>query len=134
MKTVLFACIHNAGRSQMAAAWFNALADHKTVRAVSAGTEPGARVHPEVVNAMREVGIELEGIAPQKLTDEIAESSSILVTMGCGEACPMVPGLRRLDWPLEDPKGKPIERVREIRDDVRARVVELLREQGWAQS
>jgi arsenate reductase len=131
MNTVLFACIHNAGRSQMAAAWFNALADRDKVAAVSAGTEPGARVHPEVVTAMREVGLELEGIAPQRLTDDLAKAASILVTMGCGEACPVVPGLRRLDWPLEDPKGKPIERVREIRDDVRKRVVELLRDQGW---
>jgi arsenate reductase len=132
MKTVLFACIHNAGRSQMAAAWFNALADKDKARAISAGTEPGTRVHPEVMNAMNEVGIHLEGIAPQKLTHALAESASILVTMGCGEACPVVPGLRRMDWPLEDPKGKPIERVREIRDDVRARVTELLRAEGWA--
>jgi arsenate reductase len=132
MKTVLFACIHNAGRSQMAAAWFNALAAADKARAISAGTEPGTRVHPEVIGAMREVGIELEGIAPQKLTEALAEKAAILVTMGCGEACPVVPGLRRLDWPLEDPKGKPIERVREIRDDVRERVVALLREQGWA--
>jgi arsenate reductase len=132
MKTVLFACIHNAGRSQMASAWFNALADHDKATAISAGTEPGTRVHPEVLNAMREVDITLDGIAPQKLTDELAKTASILVTMGCGEACPVVPGLRRMDWPLEDPKGKPIERVREIRDDVRERVTELLREHGWA--
>jgi len=132
MKTVLFACIHNAGRSQMAAAWFNALADHDKARAISAGTEPGTRVHPEVLGAMREVGVDLEGIAPQKLTDTLAQKAAILITMGCGEACPVVPGLRRLDWPLEDPKGKPIERVREIRDEVRGRVAELLREQGWA--
>ena len=134
MKTVLFACIHNAGRSQMAAAWFNALADESKARAISAGTEPGPRVHPEVLHAMREVGIELEGMTPQKLTDTLAQSSSILVTMGCGEACPVVPGLRRMDWPLEDPKGKPIERVREIRDEVRARVTELLRAEGWAKA
>ncbi len=132
MKTVLFACIHNAGRSQMAAAWFNALADHDKARAISAGTEPGTRVHPEVLGAMREVGVDLEGIAPQKLTDTLAQKAAILITMGCGEACPVVPGLRRLDWPLEDPKGKPIERVREIRDELRGRVAELLREQGWA--
>jgi arsenate reductase len=131
MKTVLFACIHNAGRSQMAAAWFNALADKTKATAVSAGTEPGTRVHPEVLVAMREVGIELEGIAPQKLTDELAALSSILITMGCGEACPYVPGLRRMDWPLEDPKGKPVERVREIRDDVKARVLGLLEAEGW---
>jgi arsenate reductase len=126
MKTVLFACIHNAGRSQMAAAWFNALAKRDKAQAVSAGTEPGTRVHPEVVAAMREVGIELEGLKPQKLTDELAASAALLVTMGCGEACPYVPGLRRLDWPLEDPKGKPVERVRQIRDEVKAHVVKLL--------
>jgi arsenate reductase len=134
MKKVLFACIHNAGRSQMAAAWFNALADGDKASAISAGTEPGARVHPVVLDAMREVGIELEGIAPQKLTDQLAATASILVTMGCGETCPVIPGLQRLDWPLEDPKGKPIERVREIREEVRGRVSQLLREHGWAKS
>jgi arsenate reductase len=134
MNTVLFACIHNAGRSQMAAAWFYALADGDKARAISAGTEPGSRVHPEVVTAMREAGIELEGIAPRKLTDALARTASILVTMGCGEACPVVPGLRRMDWPLEDPKGKPADRVREIRDEVRRRVAELVRAEGWPRS
>jgi arsenate reductase len=134
MKTVLFACIHNAGRSQMAAAWFNALSDHAKARAISAGTEPGTRVHPEVLSAMREVGIELDGVSPQKLTDDLAATASILVTMGCGEACPVVPGLRRMDWPLEDPKGKPIERVREIRDEVRDRVTALLSAEHWEKS
>ena len=129
--TVLFACIHNAGRSQMAAAWFNHLADRNKAVAVSAGTEPGTRVHPEVVEAMKEVGIDLSGGTPQLLSDELAARSSILVTMGCGEACPHVPGLRRADWPLEDPKGKPLERVREIRDDVKARVLELIEEENW---
>ncbi|HEY1532401.1 MAG TPA: arsenate reductase ArsC [Polyangiaceae bacterium] len=131
MKTVLFACIHNAGRSQMAAAWFNALVDKSKARAISAGTEPGTRVHPEVLTAMREVNIELEGSAPQKLTDELAATATILITMGCGEACPVVPGLKRMDWPLEDPKGKPVERVREIRDDVKARVSALLEAERW---
>jgi len=130
--TVIFACIHNAGRSQMAAAWFNALADATKARAVSAGTDPGTRVHPEVLEAMREVGIDLADRKPQKLTDELAAGAEMLITMGCGEQCPVVPGLRRDDWPLEDPKGKAIERVREIRDDVRARVVALLRREGWA--
>ncbi len=134
MNKVLFACIHNAGRSQMAAAWFNALADRDKANAISAGTEPGTRVHPEVLSVMHEVGIELEGIAPQKLSDELASTASILVTMGCGEACPVVPGLRRMDWPIEDPKGKPIERVREIRDEVRGRVTELLRQQSWTKA
>ena len=131
MKTVLFACIHNAGRSQMAAAWFNALADKSKAQAISAGTEPGTRVHPEVLTAMREVGVDLEGVAPQKLTDELAGTAAILITMGCGEACPVVPGLRRLDWPLEDPKGKTVERVREIRDDVKVRVATLLEAEHW---
>jgi arsenate reductase len=131
MKTVLFACIHNAGRSQMAAAWFNALADATKARAISAGTEPGARVHPEVLEAMDEVGIDLSHAAPRKLSDELAADATILITMGCGEQCPHVPGLRHLDWPLEDPKGKPVERVREIRDEVRGRVVALLRAEGW---
>jgi arsenate reductase len=131
VKTVIFACIHNAGRSQMAAAWFNALADATKARAVSAGTAPGARVHPEVLAAMHEVGIDLADRKPQKLTDDLARSAQMLVTMGCGEQCPVVPGLKRDDWPFEDPKGKPIERVREIRDDVRRRVAELLRAEGW---
>ena len=131
MKTVLFACIHNAGRSQMAAAWFNALADSSKARAISAGTEPGARVHPEVLQAMREVGIDLDGVSPRKLSDVLAKGSAILITMGCGEQCPHIPGLRRMDWPLEDPKGKPVERVREIREEVKGRVTELLRAEGW---
>lgn len=131
MKTVLFACVHNAGRSQMGAAWFNALADASKARAISAGTEPGARVHPEVLEAMKEVGIDLSNAKPQFLSDDLARSATLLVTMGCGEACPAVPGLRRDDWPLEDPKGKPIERVREIREEVKARVVRLLEHEGW---
>lgn len=131
MHTVLFACIHNAGRSQMAAAWFNALADASKARAISAGTEPGALVHPEVVSAMREVGIELELVRPQRLSDELARSASMLITMGCGEQCPHVPNLRRQDWPLEDPKGKPVARVREIRDEVKAGVLALLDAEGW---
>jgi arsenate reductase len=89
-------------------------------------------VHPEVMTAMREVGIDLESATPQKLTDELAASASILVTMGCGETCPVIPGVRRMDWPLEDPKGKPVERVREIRDEVRTRVADLLEAQGWS--
>ncbi len=126
MKTILFACVHNAGRSQMAAALFNSLSDPHKARAVSAGTDPGPRVHPEVMAAMLEIGIDLAGIEPRKLTPELAKSASILVTMGCGEQCPVVPGVKVEDWPLEDPKGKPVERVREIREEVRRRVVELV--------
>jgi len=131
MKTVLFACVHNAGRSQMAAAWFNRLVDPAKARAISAGTQPGARVHPEVMIAMGEVGIDLSAQAPQFLSEELARTASILVTMGCGDACPVVPGALREDWPLDDPKGKPIERVREIRDEVRDRVRALLRDNAW---
>jgi arsenate reductase len=131
MKTVIFACVHNAGRSQMAAAFFNALADPTKARAVSAGTNPGPRVHPEVVAAMREAGIDLASAIPRPLTPELAASASALVTMGCGEACPVVPGVAREDWPFEDPKGLAIERVREIRDGIRARVRELIARCDW---
>jgi arsenate reductase len=131
MKTVLFACVHNAGRSQMAAAWFNELADLSKARAISAGTEPGPRVHPEVITAMREVGVDLVGASTTKLTPEVARQAQLLVTMGCGDECPYVPGAKRDDWPLEDPKGKPIERVREIRDEIRDRVQALIEHEGW---
>lgn len=131
VKTVIFACVHNAGRSQMAAAYFNALSDPARARAISAGTEPGARVHPEVLEAMGEVGIDLGAARPQLLTDELASTASLLITMGCGEACPHVPGIERDDWPLPDPKGGPIERVREIRAEVRRRVEALLDARGW---
>src|SRR3954466_16360560 len=106
MTTVIFACVHNAGRSQMAAAFFNSLA--KKASAISAGTNPGERVHPEVVAAMAEVGIDLSGGKPQLLTQALASGAELLITMGCGDECPHVPGLRRDDWPLEDPKGKPV--------------------------
>ena len=128
---VIFACVHNAGRSQMASAWFNLLADPGKARAISAGTQPGPRVHPEVQAAMNEVGVDLSAARPQLLTDALASDAQLLITMGCGDACPYVPGLQRDDWPLEDPKGKPVERVREIRDDIRARVADLVSRQGW---
>jgi arsenate reductase len=132
MTTVIFACIHNAGRSQMAAAFFNRWADPMKAHAVSAGTQPGERVHPEVVEVMREKDIDVANAKPQKLTDQLAAQAQLLITMGCGDECPVVPGLRRGDWPLEDPKGKTRERVREIRDDVERRVHELLASEGWA--
>ncbi len=124
--TVIFACVHNAGRSQMAAAFFNALADSSKARAVSAGTNPGPQVHPEVVAAMREVGMDLHAAVPRLLTPELAKDAAWLITMGCGDACPVVPGVRRDDWPLDDPKGQPLERVRQIRDDIRQRVEAFL--------
>lgn len=132
MKTVIFACVHNAGRSQMAAAYFNQLASGAVARALSAGTQPAARVHPEVVEAMREVGIDLSAAKPQRLTPELASRAQLLVTMGCGDECPVVPGLRRDDWPLADPKGQPPARVREIRDSIRERVSELIAREGWS--
>lgn len=124
---VIFACVHNAGRSQMAAAFYNALTGASD--GISAGTQPGERVHREVVTVMKEVGIDLSQAQPQKLTDDLVKHAKMLITMGCREACPYVPGLKREDWPLEDPKGKPLERVREIRDEVKRRV-ELLIEQN----
>jgi arsenate reductase len=131
MDTVLFACVHNAGRSQMAAAWFNKLCDRTKASAISAGTEPGERVHPEVVQVMKEEGIDLSSAKPQFLSTELAQKATLLVTMGCGDACPYVPGLKKLDWPLEDPKAKPLEVVRKIRDDIRERVTGLAVERNW---
>jgi arsenate reductase len=131
MSIVIFACIQNAGRSQMAAAFFNAKADTAKAHAISAGTRPGERVHPEVVAVMREVGIDLTHARPQKLTDGVARGAALLITMGCGDECPVVPGLKRSDWPLEDPKGKPIGRVREIRDDIADRVEALIDANDW---
>ncbi len=128
---VVFACVHNAGRSQMAAALFNQLADPARARATSAGTRPGLRVHPVVLEAMREVGVELGGTTPQLLTPELAAGSRLLITMGCGEDCPYIPGAERDDWPLEDPAHLPLEKVRPIREDIRRRVTELIRRHGW---
>jgi arsenate reductase len=126
MIKVIFACVHNAGRSQMAAAFFNELANATKARAVSAGTEPGERVHPEVLAVMQEVGIDLSHSKPQKLTEDLAKNAQLLITMGCGDKCPYVPGLRRDDWPLRDPKGLTLEDVRAIRDDVKERVEGLI--------
>lgn len=131
MTVVIFACVHNAGRSQMAAAFFNRAADPSKARAVSAGTQPGERVHPEVVDVMSEKKIDLGAARPQQLTDELARGAQLLITMGCGDQCPIVPGLERDDWPLEDPKGKPRARVRQIRDDIERRVRALVDARGW---
>jgi arsenate reductase len=128
---VIFACVHNAGRSQMAAAFFNQAADPSKARALSAGTSPGPRVHPEVLSVMKEVGIELDHAKPCLLTTQLAAGARHLITMGCAENCPYLPGLEVQDWPLEDPKGKPLDRVREIRDEVRRRVEDFVRARGW---
>lgn len=132
MKTVIFACVHNAGRSQMSAAFFNQLADPVKARALSAGTRPAERVHPEVLEAMREIGIDLSAARPARLTAELAQGAHLLVTMGCGDECPYVPGLQRDDWPLQDPKGGSADQVRGIRDDIRRRVLALIAARGWA--
>jgi len=132
MKTVVFACVHNAGRSQMAAAFFNRLADPAKARAISAGTRPGTRVHPEVVAAMAEIGIDLQTATPALLTPELADGAAFLITMGCGDECPVVPGAVRDDWPLPDPKGRPLAEVRAIREEIRRRVEALVAREGWA--
>jgi arsenate reductase (thioredoxin) len=130
MRKVIFACVHNAGRSQMAAAFFNRYANPAKGHAVSAGTQPADRVHPEVIEVMKEAGIDLSAAKPQKLTHELAQDTYLLVTMGCGDECPFIPGLRRDDWPLPDPKGQGIEQVRMIRDEIERRVKELVNTEG----
>jgi len=111
---------------------FNQLADPVKAHAISAGTQPGTRVHPEVVEVMRDVGVDLSRATTTRMTPEVARQAQLLVTMGCGDQCPVVPGVRRDDWPLEDPRGKPLEQVRAIRDEIRARVEALLDREGWA--
>jgi arsenate reductase (thioredoxin) len=127
MATALFVCLHNAGRSQMSAALFERSAGGRH-HALSAGTTPAERVHPEVVEVMREVGIDLSDRTPKRLTTELAEQADVVVTMGCGDECPYIPGRRYLDWELEDPKGRPLEEVRATRDDIARRVEALVAE------
>lgn len=123
---VIFACVHNAGRSQMAAAFFNQLAAPHKARAISAGTEPAEMVHDVVVAAMQEENIDLSQAKPKLLTQELAAGARLLVTMGCGENCPYVSGLERQDWPLTDPKGQSIDEVRKTRETIKTKVIELL--------
>lgn len=130
MKTVLFACTHNAGRSQMAVAFLNILANLAEVKAISAGTKPAIQVHPVVAEVMKEVGIDLSQEKPTLLTEELASKATHLVTMGCDETCPIVPGIKRIDWKLKDPKDKPIHEVREIRDQIKKLVQELIDQEG----
>lgn len=127
VKTYIFACVHNAGRSQMAAAFFNLYAE-PGCRAISAGTAPAEHVHPEVVAVMREIGMDLSKARPQRLTAELAEKADVLVTMGCGESCPFVSGLKIIDWAIPDPKGQSSDRVREIRDQIHEKTKALLRD------
>jgi arsenate reductase len=127
MATALFVCLHNAGRSQMSQALFERAAGGRH-RALSAGTTPADRVHPEVVEVMREIGIDLADREPKLLTRELAEQADVVVTMGCGDECPYIPGRRYVDWDVEDPKGRPLDEVRATRDDIDRRVRELVEE------
>ncbi len=129
MATVLFVCRQNAGRSQMSQSLFERAAGGRHT-ALSAGTTPAERVHPEVVAVMRELGVDLSARTPRPLTDELARSADVVVTMGCGDACPYIPGKRYLDWDLTDPAGQPLAEVRAIRDEIQRRVGELITELG----
>jgi arsenate reductase len=129
MPTVLFLCVHNAGRSQMALGWFNHLADGRAV-AWSGGSEPGKEMNPSAVRAMQEVGIDITGEHPKPWTDEIVRAADVVITMGCGDACPVFPGKRYEDWELDDPAGRDVEAVRPIRDEIEARVRVLLTSLG----
>lgn len=125
--TVLLVCVHNAGRSQMAAGWLTTLARDR-VRVRSAGSEPAERINPVAVEAMREVGIDIAGAQPSLLTTDAVEQADVVITMGCGDACPIFPGKRYLDWQLTDPAGQPIEVVRTVRDEIKAQVQALIDE------
>lgn len=127
MSHVLFVCLHNAGRSQMSQALFEQAAAGRH-SAASAGTTPAERVHPEVIDVMREIGIDLAGRVPQRLTHELAERADIVVTMGCGDEGPYIPGKRYIDWDLTDPKGQPVKRVRATRDEIARRIEALIPE------
>jgi arsenate reductase (thioredoxin) len=127
--TVLFLCVHNAGRSQMAAGFLRAIAGER-VRVLAAGSEPAERLNPAAVAAMDEVGIDIAAAQPQRWTDEMLSATDVVVTMGCGDACPYVPGTRYVDWALDDPAGRPLEEVRPIRDDIERRVRGLMLELG----
>ena len=127
MATALFVCLHNAGRSQMSQALFERAGEGRH-RGLSAGTTPGERVHPEVVEVMRELGIDLADRVPQLLSTDLADKADVVVTMGCGDECPYIPGKRYIDWDLPDPKGRPVDEVRGIRDDIARRVAALVAE------
>ena len=127
MATALFVCLHNAGRSQMSAALFEQAAGRRH-RALSAGTTPAGRVHPEVLEVMRELGVDVSDRVPRKLTRELAEQADVIVTMGCGDECPYIPGKRYVDWDLPDPKGRPLVEVRATRDEIARRVAALVAE------
>jgi arsenate reductase (thioredoxin) len=125
MATVLFVCLHNAGRSQMSQALCERIAGDRHT-AISAGTTPAEHVHPEVVDVMRELNVDIADRKPQLLTRELAEQADVVVTMGCGDACPYIPGRQYVDWDLPDPKGRPLAEIRAIRDEISRRVTALL--------
>jgi arsenate reductase (thioredoxin) len=127
--TVLFLCVHNAGRSQMAAGWLQHLAGDR-VRVLSGGSDPAERINPSAVEAMREVGIDITRNHPKRWNDETVEAADVVVTMGCGDVCPVLPGKRYLDWELDDPAGKGVDEVRPVRDEIAARVRQLMTELG----
>ena len=129
---IVFACVQNAGRSQMAAAFFRQMADPRKATALSAGTAPGAALHAEVLAAMLEVGIDLGAAVPRLLTPDVARGARWVITMGCGESCPIVPGAERDDWLMDDPKGRSLDRVRQIRDEILARVQRFIAANGFA--
>jgi arsenate reductase (thioredoxin) len=129
MAHVLFVCLHNAGRSQMSKALFDRAVDGRhTSDSAGSVADPGGRVHPEVVEVMNELGVDLSDRRPQRLTRELAEHADVVVTMGCGDSCPYIPGRRYVDWDLPDPKGQPLDAVRGIRDDIGERIPELIAE------
>jgi len=125
MKRVLFVCVHNAGRSQMAAAFLSRLGEGR-IDVRSAGSTPADEIHPVVVQAMEEVGIDLSAERPKRIDDDVVRASDVVITMGCGDACPIYPGKRYEDWEVEDPSGRSLEEVRGIRDDLERRVIELV--------
>ncbi|KAG0375828.1 hypothetical protein BGX24_008602 [Mortierella sp. AD032] len=127
----MFACVHNAGRSQMAAAFFNKHKTNSSIKGISAGTNPATEVHPVVREIMLEVGIDLTNITPVKLTTELAQTVSTIVTMGCGETCPFVPGVKIIDWAITDPKNKPVEEARAIRDEIEQRIKDFVAENKY---
>ncbi|KAF9109639.1 hypothetical protein BGX27_007387 [Mortierella sp. AM989] len=131
MTDIMFACVHNAGRSQMAAAFFNKHVTKEGIKGISAGTNPASEVHGVVREIMLEVGIDLSNITPVKLTPELAQTVSTIVTMGCGETCPYVPGVKIIDWKITDPKNKPIDEAREIRDEIENRIKEFIQENNY---
>ncbi|KAG0252289.1 hypothetical protein DFQ27_008166 [Actinomortierella ambigua] len=131
MSDIMFACVHNAGRSQMAAAFFNKHKTQDDIRGISAGTNPASEVHPVVKDAMMEIGIDLSRIQPTKLTPELAKTCSTIVTMGCGETCPYVPGVKIIDWSITDPKNKPLEQVRDIRGEIETKIKEFVAENHY---